>query len=67
MLSLDELENKVWLTLGFHGLRVLEEDVPEDDLQEWYNRSQKNVQLVKHMLTLVCNITPESCFLNEKM
>lgn len=66
MLSLDELENKVWLTLGFHGLRVLEEDVPEDDLQEWYNRSQKNVQLVKHMLTLVCNITPESCFLNEK-
>jgi len=63
MLSLDELENNVWLTLGFHGLHVLEKEVAEDNLQEWYTRSQENVQLLKHMLTLVRNITPETCTL----
>lgn len=61
MLSIDEFENREWLTLGFHGLHILENDVPENNLRKWNDQSQKNIQMLKHMLTMVCNITPESC------
>lgn len=59
--SLDMIEGKLWLTVGFHWLKLGEKDVPTDDLARWYQVCQEDVQLLKRAHTILCSVTYDSC------
>lgn len=59
--SLDEIDGRLWLTVGFHGLKLGEKDVSTGDLSAWFQESRENVRLFERAVALARTITPESC------
>lgn len=51
--GLDEIDNKVWLTVGFYGLTLGEKDVPWEDFHQWYQQCRQDVALLQRAVELV--------------
>jgi len=64
--GLDEIEGKLWLTVGFQGLRLGEKDMDVWDLQRWYQQCQNDVEFLNRALELIRSITPTSCDVLQK-
>lgn len=51
--GLDEIDNKWWMTVGFLGLTLGEEDVPWDDFYQWHRQCRQDVALLQRAVELV--------------
>jgi len=66
LFGLDEIGDRLWLTVGFYGLKLGEKDMEVWDLERWYQQCQKEVDLLNRALELIRSITPASCGVVQK-